>query len=237
MYRTRLEACVTCLMQKIDRLLQHFNLGMKLERLIIGVFILVSGCSYKSTRRQALNGDIVSIHMLVDMYFENPTSENLRKAEFYVDKGIQQNDGYCMYLKAKLVKSDTAKREWYIKSAERNIVEAMYFLGFMYSEGKGGGRNIDSAVYWLSIASLRGHCLASESLAGIYYYKSYGRQNHDSAFYLYSKACYQTYKPSRTACDKVLELISQERVSNIDSLQRIIVEDKLKDMMKNTHYK
>lgn len=224
-------------MQKRDRLLQHFNLDMKFVTLIIGVFILVSGCSYRGIKRQALNGDIVSIHILVGMYFENPTSENLRKADFYVDKGIQQNDGYCMYLKTKLIESDSMKREWYIKSAERNIVDAMYSLGFMYSEGKGGGRNIDSAVYWLNIASLGGHYLASESLAGIYYYESYGRQNYDSAFYLYSKACYQIYKPSRTACDKVLELISQERVSNIDSLQRIIVEDKLKDMMKNTHYK
>lgn len=205
---------------------------MRLVFLLTSV-ILIIGCSSEAHfKRNARKGDITSIILLQDIYLKSPTTKNLKKAEYWIDEGIKLDDGYSIYRKTKFLKNDTQRRELCQRASLLYIREAMYSLGWMYCDGRGGAKNVDSAIYWLGEAAKYGHPMASNDVASIYSCNIYERVNIDSAFYWYSKACYQPNKPNRYSCDKVLEFIEKGLVTNIDSVQKRIIRERLLEIKK-----
>ena len=58
---------------------------------------------------------------------------------------------------------------WYEKSFnEGNDINAAYFLGLIFYEGKGGLIDFDKAVYWFEKAASNGHVLSASELAKFY---------------------------------------------------------------------
>jgi TPR repeat protein len=206
--------------------------------ILAALCIVFTNCSYNTRfKHKAEKGKAefyeqyqaaITIQILV--YLDNPTEKNLKKAQYWIDFGAQYNDAYCMYLKTQFIKNDTQKRYWLQKSANEGFVDAMQLLGVLWLDSKGGEGNIDSAIYWLTNAANLNHNVASQDLGDIYYTNHYGKQNFDSAFYWFSKACYQNHKPRQSCCEKALTLITQNKVTNLDSLQKRIISDRIKEL-------
>lgn len=61
--------------------------------------------------------------------------------------------------------NDAQAVEWYRKVAEQGDMWGQYHLGMMYKDGKGVGKDKDTARFWLQKAADQGHAVAKKELA------------------------------------------------------------------------
>lgn len=95
------------------------------------------------------------------------------------------SDGFTLDLKKSL--------KWYIKSAERGLVEAQYNLAHIYRLGKGVKKDTIKATQWYKKASEQGYAPAQHSLAISYNYGEGVKVDLHEALKWYTKSAENGY--------------------------------------------
>lgn len=151
-------------------------------------------------------GNVEAMYKVGNLYMDSNGTlpENVREAEVWYKKAAQKENIFAMYKLAciyienndMLDKETGAKkeywlkqgREWMEKAAEKNLKQAVIFVGDMYYNGKYGA-SVDGAkaVYWLKRAA--DDCKDPRSCCdlGLAYAKGYGKTIDWSEIYKYIK--------------------------------------------------
>ena len=81
--------------------------------------------------------------------------------------------------------------------AEQGNIDAQFYIGSMYSEGKGVTKNDKRAAKWYTLAAEQGDMWAQNTLAGRYETGTGVRKNYKTAFDWYAKSAEQGYDASQ----------------------------------------
>lgn len=85
--------------------------------------------------------------------------EHYRQAEFYLEKAASQQYALAAYTLAKLLDERDQKHplrafEWFMIAAKQGHIEACYYVGLYYQNGKGVTQNIEEAIHWYEKAAV-----------------------------------------------------------------------------------
>ncbi len=86
--------------------------------------------------------------------------ENYRQAEFYLERAARQQYALAAYTLAKVLDEHDAKHplkafEWFMIAAKQGHVEACYYVGLYYQNGKGVEKNLTEAIKWYEKAAIK----------------------------------------------------------------------------------
>ncbi len=85
--------------------------------------------------------------------------EHYKQAEFYLERAANQQYALAAYTLGKILderdtKHPTRAFEWFMVAAKQGHIEASYYVGLYYQNGKGVEQNIDEAIQWYEKAAL-----------------------------------------------------------------------------------
>lgn len=86
--------------------------------------------------------------------------ENFRDAIFHLEKAANQNYALAaftlgMYYHEHETKYPTKAFEWFMVAAKQQHIEAAYYVGLYYQNGKGVPQNIEQAIIWYEKAAIK----------------------------------------------------------------------------------
>lgn len=121
------------------------------------------------------------MNILTEQLFENKASEGNHNPidDAYDDLLIKANNGDsraqyligCFYYYGRKVETNhSIASNWFIKSAEQNLVDAQTILGYQYMYGDGVAKDIDKAIELLEKAHGQGSAYACFLLGKIYHF-------------------------------------------------------------------
>jgi TPR repeat protein len=132
---------------------------------------------------------------------------------YFNGRGTPQDTRYAIY--------------WYKKAAVQGHVNALYFLSKLYRTGHGEEVPQDpkKAVYWLTKAAEQGLVNAQYSLGHNYQYGDGAPQDYKQAFFWYTKAAEQGHYFAKENRDKMLEMMSQSQIEEVQKLSKELYEN------------
>ncbi|MBU0992502.1 MAG: SEL1-like repeat protein [Proteobacteria bacterium] len=77
---------------------------------------------------------------------------------------------------------------WYCRAAEQDLPEAQYNLGYLYLEGQGMAKDVESGIRWIKKAANQGFTMAQYELGAFYQAGLFVKQDFQSAFDWFKKA-------------------------------------------------
>ena len=110
--------------------------------------------------------------------------------------------------------------------ANQGDANAQFNLALLYYHGVGTPQDSKQAVYWYTKAAEQGHVNAQYSLGSLYY-DGYGEevpQDSKQAFFWYTKAAEQGYYFAKKNRDKMLEMMSQSQIEEVQKLSKELYE-------------
>ena len=121
------------------------------------------------------------MNILTEQLFENKASEGNHNPidDAYDDLLIKANNGDsraqyligCFYYYGRKVETNhSIASNWFIKSANQNLVDAQTILGYQYMYGDGVAKDIDKAIELLEKAHAQGSAYACFLLGKIYHF-------------------------------------------------------------------
>ena len=116
---------------------------------------------------------------------------------------------------------------WFTKAAQQGHVNAQYKLGSLYHYGYGEKvqlQDSNRAVYWLTKAAEQGLAQAQYSLGHMYEYGDEAPQDYKQAFFWYTKAAEQGHYFAKENRDKMLEMMSQSQIEEVQKLSKELYE-------------
>jgi soluble lytic murein transglycosylase-like protein len=110
--------------------------------------------------------------------------------------------------------------------ANQGGADAQFNLALLYYHGTGTPQDTRYAIYWYTKAAEQGHVNAQYSLGSLYY-DGYGEevpQDSKQAFFWYTKAAEQGYYFAKKNRDKMLEMMSQSQIEEVQKLSKELYE-------------
>ena len=110
--------------------------------------------------------------------------------------------------------------------ANQGDTNAQFNLALLYYHGVGTPQDSKQAVYWYTKAAEQGHVNAQYSLGSLYYdgYDEEVPQDSKQAFFWYTKAAEQGYYFAKKNRDKMLEMMSQSQIEEVQKLSKELYE-------------
>ncbi len=86
--------------------------------------------------------------------------EHYKQAEFYLERTANQQYALAAYTLAKILDEHDPKHprkalEWFMVAAKQGHIEAAYYVGLYYQNGKGVEQNISEAIKWYEKAAIK----------------------------------------------------------------------------------
>ncbi|WP_338813141.1 tetratricopeptide repeat protein [Bernardetia sp. Wsw4-3y2] len=119
------------------------------------------------------------------------TKQDNEKSLFWFKEAAKQESAMAQMAVASIYLVDKNYNEgfkWTKLAAQQGVVEAQYYVGMMYLEGKGTTKNYTEAIKWHKEAIKSNHAEAMFSLGALYAQGIGVKKNKDEAFRLMNKA-------------------------------------------------
>lgn len=86
--------------------------------------------------------------------------DHYKQAEFYLERAANQQYALAAYTLAKILDEKDPQYlakafEWFMVAAKQGHIEACYYVGLYYQNGKGVAQNIKEAIYWYEKAAVK----------------------------------------------------------------------------------
>ncbi len=108
--------------------------------------------------------------------------------------------------------------------ANQGDADAQFNLALLYYNGIGTPQDTRYAIYWYTKAAEQGHVNAQYSLGHMYEYGDGGPQDYKQAFFWYTKAAEQNHYFAKEDRDKMLEMMSQSQIEEVQKLSKELYE-------------
>ena len=133
------------------------------------------------------------MNILTEQLFENKIIESRNPIDdAYEDLLIKANNGDsraqyligCFYYYGRRVETNhTIASNWFTKSAEQNLVDALTILGYQYMYGDGVNKDIEKAIELLEKAQAQGSAYACFLLGKIYHFDTQRKNRFTASGY------------------------------------------------------
>lgn len=132
---------------------------------------------------------------------KNNDKSMMNKDEFYLKyanmgHASEQNSLGCLYKRGEQGIEQNYKKafKWFLKSAKKNNIKAMYNVGLMYDLGQGVKKNYEKAFKWYLKSAEQNNFKAMYNVGLMYDLGEGVEKNHKKAFVWYLKAANNNHK-------------------------------------------
>ena len=112
----------------------------------------------------------------------------------------------------------------YQPKANQGDADAQFNLALLNYHGVGTPQDTRYAIYWYTKAAEQGHVHDQYNSGHMYEYGDGGPQDYKQAFFWYTKAAEQNHYFAKEDRDKMLEMMSQSQIEDVQKLSKELYE-------------